>query len=48
MRNKKERQAELDRISWIPSPNPRYQGMSPLEIAWALLQPTKKTTKAVK
>ena len=37
--------ADFERISNASSPNPRYQGKSPLEIARALLRPTKKAVK---
>ena len=30
---------EFEGISNALSPNPRYPGMTPLEIAWALLKP---------
>ncbi len=43
-----ELKAEFDRISNTPSPNPRYGGKTPLEIARALMRPTKKMPKAAK
>ena len=39
---------KFDRISNAPSPNPRCEGMTPLEIAWTSMRPVKKSAKAAK
>ena len=41
----KDERKEFERISNAPSPNPRYRGMTPLEIARVLLKPAKKQVK---
>ena len=51
MKTKKEKlQAEFERISNAPSPNPRYAGLSVIEAARLLMRPAKerKETDAAK
>ena len=46
MKTDKQPQKEFDRVSNTPSPNPRYGGKTPLELARMLLRPNEAGQKA--
>lgn len=37
--------AEFDRVMNTPSPNPRYNGKTPMELVWVLLNVDRKKIK---